>query len=89
MMNIAAVTEPTRCGHRVLGGIQMLRRSSLPPARDWSRVMRWTGGGGYLYIGDIERFAGADAAELAQRCLDNTYGEIAVVNNSDSAIGKA
>ncbi len=47
------------------------------------------GGGGYLYIGDIERLAGGDAAELAQRCLDNTYGEIAVVNNSDSAIGKA
>jgi hypothetical protein len=47
------------------------------------------GGGGYLYIGDIERLAGADAAELAQRCLDNTYGEIAVVNNSDSAIGRA
>lgn len=47
------------------------------------------GGGGYLYIGDIERLAGGDAAELAQRCLDNTYGEIAVVNNSDSAIGRA
>lgn len=45
--------------------------------------------GGCLYIGDIERLAGADAVELAQRCLDNTYGEIAVVKNSDSAIGRA
>ena len=47
------------------------------------------GGGGYLYVGDIERLAGEDAAELAQGCLDNTYGEIAVVNNSDSAIDRA
>ncbi len=46
------------------------------------------GGGGYLYVDDIERLAGADAAGLARECLDNTYGEIAVVNNSDSAIGR-
>jgi len=45
------------------------------------------GGGGYLYVDDVDRLAGADAAALARRCVDNTYGEIAVVNNSDSAIG--
>jgi hypothetical protein len=44
------------------------------------------GGGGYLYVDDIERLAGKEAAELAARCVDNDYGEIAVVNNADSAI---
>lgn len=45
------------------------------------------GGGGYFYVDDIERLAGKEAAELAGRCVDNQYGEIAVVNNYDSAIG--
>jgi len=45
------------------------------------------GGGGYFYVDDIERLAGKEAAELAGRCVDNQYGEIAVVNNHDSAIG--
>lgn len=45
------------------------------------------GGGGYLYLGYIERVAGTEAAELARECLDNTTGEIAVFNNSDSAVG--
>jgi hypothetical protein len=44
------------------------------------------GGGGYFYVDDIERLAGKEAAELAGRCVDNQYGEIAVVNNYDSAI---
>ncbi len=44
------------------------------------------GGGGYLSVDDIERLAGKEAAELADRCVDNRYGEIAVVNNNDSAI---
>jgi hypothetical protein len=46
------------------------------------------GSGGYLKIDDVDSRAGADAAELARQCIDNTYGEVAVVNNSDSAIGR-
>jgi hypothetical protein len=44
------------------------------------------GGGGYLYVDDLERLAGPDAARLAAACVDNTYGEIAVVNNAPGAI---
>ena len=47
------------------------------------------GGGGYLYVGDVERIAGPQASALAAKCVDNTYGEIAVVNNADTAIGPA
>ncbi len=45
------------------------------------------GGGGCFYVDDIENIAGPEAADLAGRCADNTYGEIAVVNNCDTAIG--
>jgi hypothetical protein len=44
------------------------------------------GGGGYYYVDDIEIIAGPAAANLAGQCVDNTYGEIAVVNNYDTAI---
>jgi hypothetical protein len=47
------------------------------------------GGGGYFYVPDVERIAGPVASALASRCVDNTYGEIAIVNNVDSAIGPA
>ena len=47
------------------------------------------GGGGYLYVGDVERIAGPQASALAAKCVDNIYGEIAVVNNADTAIGPA
>ena len=47
------------------------------------------GGGGYLNVEDVERIAGLQVSELAARCVDNTYGEIAVVNNADTAIGPA
>jgi hypothetical protein len=47
------------------------------------------GAGGYLGVSDVERLAGADAAAVAERCVDNTWGEIAVVNNQDAAIGLA
>jgi hypothetical protein len=47
------------------------------------------GGGGYLRLEDVARSGGAAAADLAARCLDNTYGEIAVVNNQSDAIGPA
>lgn len=48
-----------------------------------------SGGGGYLYVANVERLAGPQASSLAADCVDNTYGEIAVVNNSDTAIGPA
>lgn len=43
-------------------------------------------GGGYLALDDVERLAGSDAADLAHRCVDNTYREIAVINNTNNAI---
>ncbi len=45
------------------------------------------GGGGFLYVADVERLAGSAASALAAECVDNTYSEIAVVNNIDTAIG--
>ena len=47
------------------------------------------GSGGYLSAADIERLAGSDAAALASSCVDNKYGEIAVVNNQPDAIALA
>jgi hypothetical protein len=47
------------------------------------------GGGGYHYVDDVGRSLGADAEERAARCVDNTYGEIAFVNNGDDGIGPA
>jgi hypothetical protein len=47
------------------------------------------GGGGYLMVEDIERLAGMEAADRAATCVDNQYGEIAVVNNTDTAIALA
>jgi hypothetical protein len=50
---------------------------------------RVVGGGGYFYVPDVERIAGPVASALASQCVDNLYGEIAIVNNVDSAIGPA
>ena len=44
------------------------------------------GGGGYHKVDDVGRVLGAEAEALAARCVDNTYGEIAFVNNGDDAI---
>ncbi|MGH1493798.1 MAG: META domain-containing protein [Acidimicrobiales bacterium] len=44
------------------------------------------GGGGYYYVRDVEAFAGAAAAARAGECVDNQYGEIAVVNNEAKGI---
>jgi hypothetical protein len=44
------------------------------------------GSGGYLYLDDVELLAGPEAAALASSCVDNDHGEIAVVNNQDTAI---
>ena len=45
------------------------------------------GGGGYFYVSEVERLVGPEAALLASTCVDNQYGEIAMVNNLDTAIG--
>lgn len=47
------------------------------------------GGGGYFFVEDVKRLLGAEAEALAGRCVDNTDGEIAFVNNGDDAIGPA
>lgn len=48
-----------------------------------------SGGGGYHPVDDVERLVGPDAEALAARCVDNTYGEIALVNNSADGIRPA
>jgi hypothetical protein len=47
------------------------------------------GGGGYLYVDDVERLIGSEAAARAAQCVDNAYGEIAFVNNRDDGIRPA
>jgi hypothetical protein len=47
------------------------------------------GGGEYHSVEDVERLVGPDAAALAARCVDNLYGEIALVNNDDDGIRPA
>lgn len=44
------------------------------------------GGGGYYYVGNVEAIAGSTAADRAGECVDNPFGEIAVVNNQPDAI---
>jgi hypothetical protein len=44
------------------------------------------GGGGYLHLDEVARLAGDDAATLAGSCVDNTFHEVAVVNNTEAAI---
>ena len=45
------------------------------------------GGGGYRYVDDVAATAGEAAADRARGCVDNQYGEIAVVNNQADGIG--
>ncbi len=45
------------------------------------------GGGGYHSVGDVEALAGSAAAARARECVDNQYGEIAIVNNNADGIG--
>gem|GEM_PF-1988812 len=47
---------------------------------------RVSGGGGYYNVDQVEGFAGSEASALAERCVDNTFGEIAVVNNTPDGI---
>lgn len=44
------------------------------------------GGGGYHDVDDVQRIAGQTAADLAAVCLDNRYGEIAVINNQRDGV---
>ena len=48
-----------------------------------------SGAGGYRYVDDVGRTLGTEAESLASRCVDNTHGEIAFVNNGEDAIGPA
>ncbi|MCP3880767.1 MAG: hypothetical protein GY701_20590, partial [Sulfitobacter sp.] len=41
--------------------------------KDGDRVY---GGGGYHYVDDVQRVAGEAAVDVADRCVDNRYGEI-------------
>lgn len=47
-----------------------------------------SGGGGYADIERVELVAGPIAAALAEQCVDNTFGEIAIVNNQPDGIAK-
>lgn len=47
------------------------------------------GGGGYYKVEDVKRSLGAEAEALAASCVDNTYGEVAFINNEKGAIGPA
>lgn len=44
------------------------------------------GGGGYHKVEDVGRSLGPEAEALATRCIDNTYGEVAFINNDHDAI---
>ncbi|MDO8107643.1 hypothetical protein Q6348_10590 [Isoptericola sp. b441] len=48
-----------------------------------------SGGGGYLSLADVEQVLGAEASQLAQRCVDNSDGEVAFFNNASDAVGPA
>jgi hypothetical protein len=47
------------------------------------------GGGGYLFVEDVERLIGSEAATVAERCVDNADDEIVFVNNQEDGIGPA
>ena len=47
---------------------------------------RVSGGGGYHNVARLEMSVSAEVAALASRCVDNTYGEVVVVNNHSDGI---
>ena len=64
--------------------------SVISPTGERMRIgSRVSGAGGYFYVPDVDRVAGPLASALASKCLDNTYGEVALLNNVDTAIGPA
>ena len=60
----------------------------LPGGKPIPVGARMLGGGGYLNVSNIEQLADSAAAVLAHECVDNTYDEIAVVNNQPDAIAR-
>lgn len=44
------------------------------------------GGGGYHDLDYVRQIAGEPAADLAAQCLDNRFGEIAVINNQRGGV---
>ena len=65
-------------------------KSVVSPTGEWMAIGgEVSGGGGYFYVPDVEHLVGPEAAALASKCVDNRYGEIAIVNNLDTGIGPA
>lgn len=58
----------------------------LPSRNAVGDTDRVSGVGSYGAITDVEDIAGPEAAALAASCLDNEFGEIAIVNNQPDAI---
>jgi hypothetical protein len=59
----------------------------IPPAGAAMPVgLHVHGGAGYLHVEDVERLAGSEASQRAADCVDNQYGEVAVVNNAATAV---
>ena len=46
------------------------------------------GRGGYFYLSDVGLLAGSAASNLSATCVDNSYRQIAVVENVGTSIGK-
>lgn len=44
------------------------------------------GSGGYFYLSDVDLLAGAAASAEAHDCLDNSFGQIAVMRNDTTVI---
>lgn len=44
------------------------------------------GSGGYFYLSDVDLLAGAAASAVARDCLDNSFGQIAVMRNDTTII---
>ncbi len=61
----------------------------LPNRDEVGLTDRVTGRGGFHTVAGVRTTAGLDAAALAERCLDNTYGEVAIVNNDQNGIRRA
>lgn len=62
-------------------------RVLLPNGESVSHGDSVYGAGAYRYVDDVEALAGEAAAALAGECVDNQYGEVAVVNNRVEGIG--
>lgn len=61
--------------------------SVIPPGGKPIPVgVRLLGGGGFLNVSQIERLAHSAAYDLARKCVDNAYDEVAVFNNRPDAV---